>query len=87
MVLQSIYEPLFFPYCMVFVPILAPIFLSRGKKMGGGRLVHVDVRKCFDRARHELLMDLLSQHVADEAFLNLIRMFLTNTIMGSDGTI
>jgi len=55
--------------------------------MGGGRLVHVDVRKCFDRARHELLMDLLSQHVADEAFLNLIRMFLTNTIMGSDGTI
>ena len=49
--------------------------------------MHVDVRKCFDRARHELLMDLLSQHVADEAFLNLIRMFLTNTIMGSDGTI
>jgi len=32
-------------------------------------------------------MDLLSQHVADEAFLNLIRMFMTNTLMGSDGTI
>lgn len=49
--------------------------------------MHVYVRKCFDRARHELLMDLLSQHVAGEAFFNLIRMFLTNTIMGSDGTI
>ena len=48
------------------------------------RLIHADVQKCFDRARHDLLIDLLREQMDDEDFLTLIRMFLTNPILGPE---
>lgn len=40
-------------------------------------VVQGDISKCFDRIPHSIVIDCLKQYIADAAFLNLIRKFLT----------
>ncbi len=50
-------------------------------KMGGGRIVEVDIRKCFDTLDHAHLRELLKQRVRDGVLLRLIGKWLNAGVL------
>jgi RNA-directed DNA polymerase len=54
--------------------------------VGMKRLVHANVRQCFDRIAHARELRLLEKEIADSRFLDLIRSFLTTPFITGDGT-
>jgi retron-type reverse transcriptase len=54
--------------------------------VGMKRLVHADVRQCFDRIAHARELRLLEKEIVNSRFLDLIRSFLTTPFITGDGT-
>lgn len=73
-VLDAIFYPLFIPVSFWFRNWMNThtLFLDLQGWKGVKRFVHADIRHCFDRVPHSLLLDLLREHINDERFINLI---------------
>ncbi|GBD36826.1 Group II intron-encoded protein LtrA [bacterium HR36] len=88
-VLEPILEPIFLPSSFGFRPgrdVAGALYAAvNWMKMGqDGQLVfpyalHLDVDDCFDTIDHDHLLQSLSEHVADEMVLSLIRKLLHRT--------
>jgi retron-type reverse transcriptase len=50
------------------------------------RIIHADVRKCFDRIEHNMLLQLLTKHIKDYRFLDFLNIFMKTPILGEYGT-
>lgn len=79
MILEAFYEPRFRNSSHGFRPnrscSTALNAIKRGWK-GTKWFIEGDIRGCFDNINHQILLDLLGQHIKDERFLKLIRKLL-----------
>ena len=89
-VLQPILDPGFSEHSYGFRPgrraqdavLAAQAFVQSGRRV----VVDVDLEKFFDRVNHDILIDRLSQRIADAGVIRLIRAYLNSGIM-SDGVV
>jgi retron-type reverse transcriptase len=87
-VLEYICEHFFLPVSYGFRPSVGTSsFITEVKKWTGiKRIIHADVRKCFDNIEHSTLIRLLEKHISDPLFLELIIQFLATPILDNKGT-
>jgi group II intron reverse transcriptase/maturase/CRISPR-associated endonuclease Cas1 len=85
LLLDPIFDPTFSHFSFAFRPRRSAhqaIAVARGMIAAGHAwAVTADIRKCFDRIDHEILLGLLAQRVGDPALLELIRHWLTAEVL------
>ena len=87
MILSSIYEPKFSEASHGFRPnrgchtALTRVFC---KSRASTWFIEGDIQNCFDSINHEILLDILSQTIKDNRFINLIRKMLESGKFGED---
>jgi group II intron reverse transcriptase/maturase len=84
-VLQPLIDPTFSDFSYGFRPGRrahdAVLQAQRYVQEGFRRVVDVDLEKFFDRVNHDILMDRLSNRIADKAVLRLIRRYLAAGVL------
>jgi len=85
--LEQIFEHLFLPVSYGFRPSASThsFFAEVCKWTGIKRIIHADVKKCFDNIEHSTLIHLLEKHIADPLFLELLMKFLSTPILDDKG--
>lgn len=48
------------------------------------QLIEADIVSCFDNIKHDSLMDSINQYIKDDQFAQVIRAFLTTSILDKD---
>jgi group II intron reverse transcriptase/maturase len=85
-ILEAIHEPLFLPYSYGFRPkhncheALKALMRST-YTFGNGALIEIDIRKCFNRIPHDLLLTFLKQKISDQRFLKLVEKLITTPVL------
>jgi len=86
MVLEAVYEPLFYDFSYGFRPgrsahQACQAMRNAAMRMGGGWLLEIDIRKFFDTLDHRRLQDILRQRIRDGVLLRLIGKWLNAGVL------